>query len=415
MSGKRKPSPESSLTLISPNALLLSSPFCTYPFYGDDDRNSSKNNGGTSFLKLNQQKIRELTKSTKIVQRPQKQKAVLSTRSKTFDSIPPSLEVNNNPFPPSSSPFDYDSVHSPGGVSNASSEGPTYVRTPGFEHHAQEFEIQRKRQQCSKSHAPFASRVDEQLSCNDQDAACGQEHVRSSSKASQNGSVSNATSKKKKSVVFGTSDGKHETEAVKKTDPSQQTTSKHKPKKEPLPMKLRALPQSFWQQPNNTNSLSPGAVYPVLPPLSSFGAAKDDVESVAAGVRSTSPPEDGLHPLREVSVANTDLLFSLFRGIEEEQPRVTVVRRGRPKKPPSTVLTRVLRDDDPCLVSAVTESILPLIPDRTGSGSHASRLAQGQQVLAMVSLKDGDKSLSLPSLNVEHNYSQILSELVIKL
>jgi hypothetical protein len=37
------------------------------------------------------------------------------------------------------------------------------------------------------------------------------------------------------------------------------------------------------------------------------------------------------------------------------------------------------------------------------------------QVLAMVSLKDGDKSLSLPSLNVEHNYSQILSELVIKL
>lgn len=231
MSGKRKPSPESSLTLISPNALLLSSPFCTYPFYGDDDRNSSKNNGGTSFLKLNQQKIKELTKSTKIVQRPQKQKAVLSTRSKTFDSIPPSLEVNNNPFPPSSSPFDYDSVHSPGGVSNASSEGPTYVRTPGFEHHAQEFEIQRKRQQCSKSHAPFASRVDEQLNRNDPEAACGQEHVRSSSKASQNGSVSNATSKKKKSVVFGTSDGKHETEAVKKTDPSQQTTSKHKPKK----------------------------------------------------------------------------------------------------------------------------------------------------------------------------------------
>jgi hypothetical protein len=37
------------------------------------------------------------------------------------------------------------------------------------------------------------------------------------------------------------------------------------------------------------------------------------------------------------------------------------------------------------------------------------------QVLAMVSLRDGDKSVSLPSLNVEHNYSQILSELVIKL
>ena len=46
-------------------------------------------------------------------------------------------------------------------------------------------------------------------------------------------------------------------------------------------------------------------------------------------MRSTSPPEDGLHPRREVSVANTDLLFSLFRGIEEEQPKMTVVRRGR--------------------------------------------------------------------------------------
>jgi hypothetical protein len=48
-------------------------------------------------------------------------------------------------------------------------------------------------------------------------------------------------------------------------------------------MKLRALPQSFWQQPNHTNCLSPGVVYPVLPPLSSLGAVKDDVESVAAG------------------------------------------------------------------------------------------------------------------------------------
>jgi hypothetical protein len=48
-------------------------------------------------------------------------------------------------------------------------------------------------------------------------------------------------------------------------------------------MKLRALPQSFWQQPNHTNCLSPGAVYPVLPPLSTFAATKEDVDSVAAG------------------------------------------------------------------------------------------------------------------------------------
>ena len=36
---------------------------------------------------------------------------------------------------------------------------------------------------------------------------------------------------------------------------------------EPLPMRLRALPQSFWQQPNNPTSVSPANAYPILPPL----------------------------------------------------------------------------------------------------------------------------------------------------
>ena len=36
---------------------------------------------------------------------------------------------------------------------------------------------------------------------------------------------------------------------------------------EPLPIKLRALPQSFWQQPNQANPLPPGSVYSTLPPL----------------------------------------------------------------------------------------------------------------------------------------------------
>lgn len=35
-------------------------------------------------------------------------------------------------------------------------------------------------------------------------------------------------------------------------------------KKDPLPMRLRALPPSFWQQPNQPN-VSPGTMY--LPPL----------------------------------------------------------------------------------------------------------------------------------------------------
>ena len=39
-------------------------------------------------------------------------------------------------------------------------------------------------------------------------------------------------------------------------------------------MRLRALPQSFWKQPNNPPALSPGNIFSSLPPLS--GYSKDD-------------------------------------------------------------------------------------------------------------------------------------------
>ena len=230
MSGKRKPSPESSLPSPMPDSSPLASSASTYQFYSDEDKNASTSNGGINSLKLNQHKNKELTKSAKILQTPQKQKVILSTRSKTLDSVPPPLEANTSSFPSSSFSFDYDSVHSPGAASNASSEGPTYVRTPGFEHHAQEFEIQRKRQQYSKSRASFVPQ-EEQVHIHESDIASGNENIRSSSKASQNGSLSNITTKKKKSLVLVTSGSKCEPEIARKTEPSQQLTSKHKPKK----------------------------------------------------------------------------------------------------------------------------------------------------------------------------------------
>ena len=47
----------------------------------------------------------------------------------------------------------------------------------------------------------------------------------------------------------------------------------NKAKREPLPMRLRALPMSFWQQPNQPN-VSPATMY--LPPL--FKNEIDEVE-----------------------------------------------------------------------------------------------------------------------------------------
>ena len=143
---------------------------------------------------------------------------------------------------------------------------------------------------------------------------------------------------------------------------------------EPLPMKMRALPQSFWQQPNNANPLSPGAVYSRLPPLpgQAPGHEEDLLDHVpnlqeVAGEDAEQMMRGGEHRVTE---ANTDLLFSLFNGVEEDdsQRKIHLVRRGRPRKPPPVFSrTRMLQDEDPCLVSTMTESILPLIPER-GTG-----------------------------------------------
>ena len=145
-------------------------------------------------------------------------------------------------------------------------------------------------------------------------------------------------------------------------------------------MKMRALPQSFWQQPNNANPLSPGAVFSVLPPLP--GHAGPDVEIFeqhhqVPGITEVAGEEaqqmlDSKRSEQKVSEANTDLLFSLFNGVEEEesQRKIHLVRRGRPKKPPPNFnRSRLLQDEDPYLVSNMTESILPLIPERNLSSS----------------------------------------------
>ncbi|XP_049957783.1 uncharacterized protein LOC126474359, partial [Schistocerca serialis cubense] len=200
-------------------------------------------------------------------------------------------------------------------------------------------------------------------------------------------------SKKKKAAA-----GHAPSPATPTADPELSAQHRPRARREPLPMKLRALPQSFWQQPNAAGGLSPGAVYPVLPPL----CCKDDD---GAGLRPATPPEER-DKRRVVSVANTELLFSLFRSVEQlDQPAARVARRGRPKKVAATSW-RLPRDEDPCLVSAVADPILPLIRGHAG-GQH--------QVLATVSLGAGERSVVLPSLSVEHNYSQILSELVMKL
>ncbi|KAF0296047.1 hypothetical protein FJT64_006511 [Amphibalanus amphitrite] len=187
-------------------------------------------------------------------------------------------------------------------------------------------------------------------------------------------------------------------------------TPKSRYKREPLPMKLRALPQSFWQQPN-TNITAPSSA--ALPPLVTTARDSQDLSDV----RPITPPDrSDRERTRSLTVGNTDLLFSLFDGVDRsvQRRRVAIVKRGRPKKVTST-LPRVSLDDDPYMSSAASDPILPLLPERTSQpGTPAA--GRGTQILSVVQIPGGGReTICLPSLSVEHNYSSVLSQLVMKL
>ncbi|XP_064642546.1 uncharacterized protein LOC135496905 [Lineus longissimus] len=253
---------------------------------------------------------------------------------------------------PALSSTEYENVSSPGNSSTAS--GPIYIRPPGFSHH-------------------------------------GQTIILSKPKL------------KKKKTALAIREG------LKKRDP---TPPKSKPRREPLPMRLRALPQSFWQQPNKPQVCSPASVFPSLPPL-----CKDDVTEI----RPVTPPEDKEKikqrpkPERKVTAANTDLLFKLFEGIGEADKKplnhfsTSTYRRGRPRK--HVASSTLLSGEDPYLVECVTEKMFPHLSIENSKHYQNS----GHSSLQLVTLREGDKSVTLPSLSVEQNYSQMLSELVMQI
>jgi len=104
---------------------------------------------------------------------------------------------------------------------------------------------------------------------------------------------------------------------------------------DPLPMRMRALPQSFFHEPHEiqTSSLSSGSTLPALPPLFYNGNnTGDDVSNL----RPVTPPEEKLKPrppkerkVSYVSSTSDDLLCKLFETVEEDKTKKFVIRRGR--------------------------------------------------------------------------------------
>ena len=67
----------------------------------------------------------------------------------------------------------------------------------------------------------------------------------------------------------------------------------------------------------------------------------------------------------------------------------------------------LLSGNDPYLVDAMTDKLFPQL-SLESSRAHTA----GNTSLQLVTLGTGDKSVTLPSLSVEQNYPQMLSELV---
>ena len=101
---------------------------------------------------------------------------------------------------------------------------------------------------------------------------------------------------------------------------------------DPIPMRLRSLPQSFFQQPNSIKSSSLGQnTYSRLPPL--YPQENNPDEEITE--RPVTPPEERKEskpkPAKRIitSQPNTELLFSLFDTVLPNQLEKKVIKRGR--------------------------------------------------------------------------------------
>lgn len=145
---------------------------------------------------------------------------------------------------------------------SSTSSGPTYVRPSGFKHHGQEIKVEPR----PKVNVRIKRKIKRQSMMKDILTITPPSHV-----AAHN-QVTKVTSKEEKGGIHV-------------LPPSGMKT---KIRKDPIPMRLRALPQSFWQQPNTVNPASPGSMYSVLPPLCKMEQTNSDI----AEVRPVSPSSD---------------------------------------------------------------------------------------------------------------------------
>ena len=81
----------------------------------------------------------------------------------------------------------------------------------------------------------------------------------------------------------------------------------------------------------------------------------------------------------------------------------------RPRKVVPCPNKQFVKGEDPYLNDCVTEKFFPQLGDRSRT---CSSNTVGNTSLQLITLREGDKSVTLPALSVEQNFPQMLSELV---
>jgi uncharacterized cupredoxin-like copper-binding protein len=286
--------------------------------------------------------------------------------------------------------------------SSSTASGPIYIRQPGFEHHAHEITLNSKQNEIQnlKNFIINDPKLKKQTNSNHQQQQVKTlNHISKLTSSSSTSSLlpnttsttkSNNKAKKKLCMMIDVP-GSELVSILGGVNNDQLKPLSNKQKREALPMRLRALPPSYWQQPNQQN-VPPSNMY--LPPL-----LKYEIEhSSESDLQSSSSAHGGGREVR-ISAADTDQLFKLFEKAEQKDASNKLQRLVTKQ---NVIPKSFIRVDDPCIITEATVSVEGLFPHlRLGS---SNGLSNSSPMLSST-------SSNLISGNSSQNCSQTLSEI----
>ncbi|CAF0716223.1 unnamed protein product [Brachionus calyciflorus] len=276
---------------------------------------------------------------------------------------------------------------------SSTASGPIYIRQPGFEHHAHEV-VKQQDTNSTKMLNTLKNFVINNSSEKKINKIVSKKLNYSSSTGALPETFDSKTKVKKKLCIMN---NECLTQIENTESPIQLKPISNRQKRDPLPMRLRALPPSFWQQPNQPN-ISPATMY--LPPLFKNDIDTNLNEPITDEQQNSSSTQQREREVR-ISPANTELLFKLFDNVDQntkDKKQVQLILQSRSTQKTKTISKALIKGEDPCILDAVSEGLFPQL-----------KLESKNEQIQIQNLATAPVS-NLPF--IEQNYSQALSEIV---